>query len=94
MIHGITEKRAAELYALVGVTIRTLARWRQWWRKAFPRTVFWHGSRARFMPPADESLLPASLLECFRRPTESELLLAVLRFLAPLKIWPNLLMDR
>ena len=92
MISGITEKRAAELYELVGVTIRTLARWREWWRKTFPRTVFWQGSRARFMPPADEWLLPASLLECFRQPTESGLLLAVLKFLAPLRIEPNWLM--
>ncbi len=92
MINGITEKRAAELYELVGVSIRTLARWRKWWRKTFPRTVFWQGSRARFMPPPDESLLPASLLECFRQPTESELLLAVLRFLAPLRIGSNWLM--
>jgi len=84
MINGITEKRAAELYELVGVTKRTLARWRKWWRKTFPRTVFWQGSRARFMPPPDESLLPASLLECFRQPGESESIVAVLRFLAPL----------
>jgi|TARA_B100000315_G_scaffold250004_1_gene282084 hypothetical protein len=92
MINGITEKRAAELYELVGVTIRTLARWRKWWRKTFPRTVFWQGSRARFMPPADESLLPASLLECFTKPTESEHVLEVLRFLVPLTTGSNLLM--
>jgi hypothetical protein len=84
IIHGITEKRAAELYAMVGVTIRTLARWRKWWREVFPNSVFWHGGRARFMPPPDESLLPASLLECFHQPRKSELLLAVLKFLAPL----------
>ncbi len=82
MINGITEKRAAELYELVGVSIRTLARWRKWWRETFPRTVFWQGSRARFMPPPDESLLPASLLECFRQPGESELIVVVLKFLA------------
>ena len=93
MIHGITEKRAAVLYDLVGVSIRTLARWRTWWRQTFPRTVFWHGARARFMPPADESLLPGSLLERFCQPTESERLLAVLRFLAPLTFGSNSLMD-
>ena len=92
MISGITEKRAAELYELVGVTIRTLARWRKWWRKTFPRTVFWQGSRARFMPPPDEWSLPSSLLECFRQPSGSELVVAVLRFLAPLQIGSNSLM--
>jgi len=84
MIHGITEKRAAVLRELVGVSIRTLARWRAWWRKAFPGSSFWGAMRARFLPPVEESFLPASLLERFDSPTESERLLAVLRFLAPL----------
>ena len=93
MIHGITEKRAAMLHELVGVTIRTLARWRAWWRKAFPHTTFWRAARARFAPPVDESLLPASMLERFCQPAASEHLLAVLRFLGPLTAGSNCPMD-
>jgi hypothetical protein len=93
MVHGITEKRAAMLHELVGVTVRTLARWRTWWRKAFPHTSFWQEARARFAPPVDESLLPASLLERFSQATASNRLLAVLRFLRPLTAGSNLPMD-
>ncbi len=93
MIHGITEKRAAMLRELVGVTIRTLARWRTWWRKAFPNTTFWRAARARFAPPVDESLLPASLLERFCQPAASDHLLTVLRFLGPLTAGSNCPMD-
>ena len=89
MIDGITEKRAAMLYELVGVTIRTLARWRAWWRKAFPHTTFWRAARARFASPVEELLLPASLLERFPQPAASEHLLAVLRFLGPLTAGSN-----
>ena len=79
MIHGITEKRAAVLRDLVGVSIRTLRRWRAWWRKAFPHSAFWQAMRARFTPPVDESLLPGSRLERFGRPAESGRLLAALK---------------
>ena len=93
MVHGITEKRAAVLHELVGLTIRTLARWRTWWRKTFPQTTFWRGAGARFAPPVDESLLPASLLERFSQATAADRLLAVLRFLGPLTAGSHLPMD-
>jgi hypothetical protein len=94
MVHGITEKRAAMLRDLVGVSIRTLARWRRWWRMSFPQTVFWQSSRARFTPPPKESGLPASLLERFSPSDESERLLAMLRFLSPMTAGTNSSMDR
>ena len=93
MIHGITEKRAAVLRELVGVRIRTLVRWRAWWRKAFPYSSFWQAMRARFTPSVEESLLPASLLERFHPPAESEGLLAALRFFLPLTGGSNCPMD-
>jgi hypothetical protein len=94
MIHGITEKRAAVLRELVGVSIRTLRRWRAWWRKAFPSSGFWRAMRSRFAPPVEDSSLPGSLLERFNQPEESECLLAGLRFLAPLTAGANCSMDR
>jgi hypothetical protein len=93
MIHGITEKRAAVLRELVGVSIRTLRRWRAWWRKAFPSSGFWQAMRSRFAPPVEEALLPGSLLERFGPPEESKRLLAVLRFLAPLSAGATCSMD-
>jgi hypothetical protein len=84
LVHGITVTRAAMLHELVGVSIRTLARWRRWWLTGFPATVFWKEARARFMPPVAETELPSSLLDRFVSPDDSRRLRAMLRFLAPL----------
>jgi hypothetical protein len=84
MIHGISEKRAAELRDLVGVSARTLGRWRTWWREAFPQTGFWKRARARFGSPVDPCCLPASLMERFGQSGEVECALRALKFLAPL----------
>jgi hypothetical protein len=84
LVHGITVKRAAQLQELVGVSIRTLARWRRWWLDSLPCTVFWKEARARFMPPVDEAEIPSSLLDRFVSPDDSLRLRAMLRFLAPL----------
>ena len=84
MIHGITEKRAAALWDLVGVSRRTLERWRTWWREALPQSGFWRAARGRFVSPVDPSCLPASLLERLGQPGGSECAIAALKFLAPL----------
>ena len=89
MTAGVTAKRAAVLREQVGVSLRTLQRWRAWWLRALPRTAFWRGARAGFMPPIDVSQLPTSLLECFARNAGHALDLALercLRFLAPITI--------
>ena len=93
MIQGITEKRAAVLRDLMGVSMRTLARWRAWWREAFPQTAFWQAARARFASPVDRSCLPTSLLERFGQSEDRERLIAVLKFLAPLNTGANCLME-
>lgn len=82
MTGGVTAGRAARMRALVGVSVRTLQRWRAWWIGTLPRTAFWKGVRG-LVPSVDEMRLPASLLERFADPT-GEGLIACLRFLAPL----------
>jgi hypothetical protein len=47
----------------MGVSRRTLERWRGWWRVDFPETEVWRETRGRVMPPVDEERLPSSLLE-------------------------------
>ncbi len=84
MIHGISDRRAATLRELVGVSKRTLARWRTWWQEVFPQSGFWQAARARFSPPVDPSCLPASLVQRFGHPGLSEGGLGALKFLAPL----------
>jgi hypothetical protein len=83
MLGGITPPRAAHLRAWLGVSVRTLKRWRAWWRETFVASAFWRGAQGRFMPPVAIEALPASLLERVAG-DERTRLLSVLAFLAPL----------
>lgn len=83
MTGGVTARRAEAAKELIGVSVRTLQRWRAWWLGAFARTAFWTGERARLMPAVDEARLPASLLERFDEAAD-EGLVTCLGFLAPL----------
>lgn len=84
MMQGVTPRRAADLRELLGVSVRTLKRWRHWWQKAFVETAFWRSMRAHFSPPPDRDTLPASLLERFSVDNTRSKLVATLRFLSPL----------
>jgi len=67
----------------VGVGRRTIARWREWWRRALVASPFWREVSAAFMPPVDQERLPVCLLERFPG-AASEQLTAVLRLLLPI----------
>lgn len=82
MRHGATPARMRELREHLGVSRRTVERWRRWWREAFAESAFWRTARAAFMPRVDPGLLPASLVERFVGGAEARLL-ALLRFLGP-----------
>ena len=84
MQSGITAKRAARLHELVGVSLRTLKRWRAWWRAQFIESSLWRSERGRFSPPVDVGALPASLLERFSGEDERGRLIQTLAFLGPL----------
>jgi hypothetical protein len=72
-----------KLSQLVGVSRRTIARWRKWWLSIFAASPFWRLAAAAFMPPIDKERLPASLLERFAG-SVGEQLIALLRFLGPI----------
>jgi len=76
---------AAGLCAALEVPLRTLARWRQWWRDDFMQTPLWQAERARFMPPVGAARLPVGLLERFSG-APAEALVRLLAFLAPLTV--------
>lgn len=82
MQQGATPVRANHLRELLGVSLQTLARWREWWRSAFVQSTFWKAARAFFSPAVLESDFPLSLLERFG-PGGEERLGALLRFLRP-----------
>lgn len=81
--HGLTEARLDRLQDVVGVSRRTVARWRDWWQTTVTAGPFWKVAAAALMPPVDPTRLPASLLDRFAGGIEARLL-ALLRFLAPI----------
>jgi len=90
MIHGVTEKRLADLRERMYPTLAkdTLLRWRAWWRQTLPAMPFWRAARARFDRPLDKAELPASLLARFGD-DERDRLIAALKFLSPLTTRPG-----
>ena len=83
MRHGATPARMRKLRERVGVSRRTVERWRRWWREAFTESAFWRAATPAFMPPVETGRLPASLLERFAGDGEGRLV-ALLRFLGPI----------
>jgi hypothetical protein len=79
---GPTPARMRQLQRWVGLSRRTVMRWRRWWREVFVKTPLWR-SAAR-VPPVAESQLPASLLERFSQLNPQDPLTLLLRFLSPL----------
>ena len=83
LMNGPNERRAGELHRELGLDVRTLKRWHQWWQKEFVSTPFRRLERNGCMPPVDESQLPDSLLRRFgsdaRRPRR---LVHMMKFLA------------
>lgn len=74
---------ARELSELVGVSRRSIARWREWWRSTFVASPFWRVAGAALMPPVDQARLPAALLERFAGDAGAKLI-ALLRLLLPI----------
>jgi hypothetical protein len=93
MQQGPTKQRASQLGKLLGVSRRTLGRWRLWWAAAFRGSRFWHSLRNRFMPAVDEQSLPLALLEAVERAPGDDgkrRLISLLRLLQPISTTPGL----
>jgi hypothetical protein len=82
MQSGLNPERMKRLKALVGVSRRTVLRWRDWWRTVFTMSPFWRTHRG-LAPTASEADLPASLLQSFDGQIEQQLV-SMLRFLVPI----------
>lgn len=80
----VTVKRAARLRDSLGVSLRTLKRWRRWWGEVFMSSPFWKQAMGHFVPPVEVATLPTSLFERFMGRDVSDRLTRLLRFLSPL----------
>jgi len=79
---GLNERRSSELQRLVGVSRRTLERWRLWWQQVLPATPFFRVVRA-WISEVSVAQLPASLPEHFADGDELTRLLRLLDFIKP-----------
>jgi hypothetical protein len=84
MQNGVTGKRAQQLHEVLGVSLRTLKRWPQWWREGFVASPFWKQAKGQLTTPLEVATLPTSLLERFTGEDIPTRLLQLLRFLLPL----------
>lgn len=85
--HGPSKKSVTKLSALLGITRRTLVRWRRWWSTMFSESRFWTSLRGRFVPAVSESELPASVLSRVLAIDEPAMVV-LLRLLAPISTRP------
>lgn len=87
--HGPSKKSVTKLSALLGISRRTLVRWRRWWSTMFATSRFWTSLRGRFVPAVDETTIPTSLLSRMVASDEPAVV-ALLHLLAPISTRPHL----
>ena len=91
MLHGVNSWRLSKLQKLLGVSLRTLKRWRRWWADVFGPSCFFKTGKAVFGEAVQVGSLPLSLLEFFGWPDNAQETLAkVLKLLRPITSPPHL----
>jgi hypothetical protein len=80
---GAQRAEVRQLRAWLGLSARTLARWRRWWRAVFAESPFWRAARGQLRTPVSATALPGGLLQRFAGDLRGQLI-AGLRFLAPI----------
>ena len=80
---GPNATRLSQLQEWVGVSERTVKRWRQWWLSSFAGSRFWRMARGLLKRALDEKQLPLSLLESFEGEQAQDRLVQLLQFLRP-----------
>lgn len=84
LMHGPSPPRVARLQQALGVSRRTLKRWRLWWRESYGKSRCFRSLRALLRAPIDATLLPLSLLDAVGARSLWEAMLLVLRLLRPI----------
>jgi hypothetical protein len=87
--HAGQNPGAARLSTTLAIPLRTLERWRQWWKDQFPLSTLWQAAGARFMPPVTERF-PTRLLERFVGDAAAAMG-HLLLFLTPITVRPTAL---
>ena len=85
MQQGVRPVRCGILQERLGISARTLRRWRRWWQTIFARSGFWRGVRGLLRRPVAAGELPLALMDSFAGTMRSRLL-ALLRLLVPITV--------
>ena len=80
---GACRAEVRQLRTWLGLSARTLVRWRRWWHAAFAESRFWRSARGQLRTPVAATALPGGLLQRFAGDLQAQLI-AGLRFLAPI----------
>lgn len=81
---GASRWRLGHLSVKLGVSRRTLVRWRQWWRERFAQTQTWRRLRGRLSGVAPDEALPAAVVNRMQGETMSGRVIALMKLLAPM----------
>lgn len=84
MMLGPSPPRAARLKRALGVSRRTLCRWRIWWRDTFGQAPFFRSLRGLLPAPVERADLPLSLLGAVDGRSLWQAALTVLELLQPI----------
>jgi hypothetical protein len=68
MHSGVTTRHLEQLRGTLGVSRRTLQRWRHWWRTVFVITPFWRFAQGLLMPPRIAGSCPPACWNVFPNP--------------------------
>lgn len=88
--NGLKPRRVEKLREVLGVSERTLVRWRRWWLRDFSQSPFWRSLRRQLPPGIDRLRLPASLFGVLEG-DGSQRLRKLLRLLSPVSSSQGLL---
>lgn len=83
LAEGSSREEVRALRTWLGLSARTLSRWRRWWREVFAESAFWRAARGRLDTPLSAAALPGALLRRFAGDVQARLV-AGLRFLCPI----------
>lgn len=84
LLQGETPWRVEHLSQKLGVSRRTLGRWRTWWRERFAQTDTWRRLRGRLSGLAPHETHPKSVLSRLQGETISGRVIALMKLLAPM----------
>jgi len=96
----VLPQQMKELKKTLGVSRRTLLRWKRWWNEFFPKSDFWQQAKRQLFPRLDTALsVPESLKKLFDVGSSLDNLIKLLRFIAPIttkfrvsehaSLWPS-----